>query len=702
MSQETSTDPEAGTGPRQSAFARFGLWCHDRRRIVAAFWVLLLIVGNMASGAMGDAFRDEFNLDAESTDAFDVLDERFGGQGTGLTGTIVFEAQQGVDDPEVEAAMQAIFDDVATVPDVVQVESPYDEGGEQLIASEGPEAGKIAYAKVELSDEIDLSEAQEIRDRISDQVPDIEGLRVELGGVIFGEGEPPSSEALGLAFAIVILIVAFGSVLAMGLPVGVALAGIGIGVSIITIMSNVVTLPELATFLGIMIGLGVGIDYALLIVTRMREQLHAGHTVRESVGIAMDTAGRAVLFAGLTVVISMLGMLVIGITFITGLAVGAALVVAVTIAASLTFLPALLGFTGEKIERTRWRGLIAALLVAVGLVGAGLSIDPLLVGIPLAVVVLLAGLVLAPLKKEVKRRPPKARQATLAYRWSRVIQHRPWFFTIVGAVILLVLSIPFLQLRLGVADESNYAEDTTTRQAYDLLVTGFGEGFNGPLLLVAELPEGADPADLGSVTEVVDEDPDVVFVSPPVLNDPDDPTAVLWQVVPNSGPQSEETTALVERLRSDVLPPVAESTGVEVMVSGTVAVNADFSDYLSSRMPYFLGAVLLLSFLLLMVVFRSLLVPLKAVIMNLLSIGAAYGVVVALFQWGWLSDITGVQPAPIEPWAPMMLFAIVFGLSMDYEVFLLSRMREAWDRTHDNREAVAAGLERSGQIVTSA
>jgi RND superfamily putative drug exporter len=268
-----------------------------------------------------------------------------------------------------------------------------------------------------------------------------------------------------------------------------------------------VTIPEFATFLGIMIGLGVGIDYALLIVTRYREQLHAGHTVRESVTVAIDTAGRSVLFAGFIVVISLLGMLVMGVTFVTGLAVGAASVVAVTVAASLTLLPALLGFTGERIERTQWRGLIAAGLVAIALVGVGLNISPFLVGIPLAVIVLIAGFFFAPLKREVPRREPKPRRETVAYRWSRVIQHRPWTSAIAGAVALLILAIPVLSLRLGFSDESNYADDTTTKQAYDLIVAGFGAGFNGPMLLVAELPAGTDPQTIaylrGGATEAL-------------------------------------------------------------------------------------------------------------------------------------------------------------------------------------------------------
>jgi RND superfamily putative drug exporter len=560
----------------------------------------------------------------------------------------------------------------------------------------------IAYADVEMPEDIDFGRVGEIRDHILDEAPDIDGLDIELGGFIFSEFEEPSSEILGLAFAIVILIVAFGSVLAMGLPVGVALFGIGLGSMLIGLLSNVLTIPDFATFLGVMIGLGVGIDYALLVVTRYREQLHAGHTVRESVGIALDTAGRSVLFAGTTVVISLLGMLLMGVTFVQGLAVGASAVVAVTVVASLTLLPALIGFAGERVERTRWRGLIAAGLVAIALVGAGLEFSPLLVGLPLAAIVLVAGIFVAPLKREVPRRTPKPRRETAAYRWSRVIQHRPWPAALAGVVVLVVLAIPVLGLRLGFSDESNFADDTTTKQAYDLLVEGFGPGFNGPLMLAAEVPEGTDLADLDAVRQAVDADPGVESVSEPRPNDPDDPAAVVWQVVPTSSPQDEATTELVDRLRGDIMPAVEDATGTDIKVTGNVAVNLDFSDYLAERLPYFFVAVLSLSFLLLMVVFRSLLVPVKAVIMNLLSISAAYGIVVALFQWGWLSDITGVQPAPIEPWVPMMLFAIVFGLSMDYEVFLLSRVREEWKRTGDSRTSVADGLASTAKVITAA
>jgi RND superfamily putative drug exporter len=683
-------------------FARLGPWCHDRRKLVLGLWIFVLVAGFAVSGATGDAFRSEFNLpNVESKHGFDVLDAKFGGQGTGNVGTIVFEAAQGVHDPEVQAGMTKVFERLERTKDVVRVESPYAEGGGQLVSQRGDEKDKIAYANVEMPVDMPFTRAAEIRDQIKEDLPKIDGLRVELGGFIFAEFENPSSETIGIGFAIVILILAFGSVLAMGLPIGVALFGIGIGSAVITIVSNVITMPEFATFLGIMIGLGVGIDYALLIVTRYREQLHAGHTVRESIGIASDTAGRSVLFAGGTVVISMLGMVLMGVKFIQGLAVGAAGVVAITVAASLTLLPALLGFFGEKVERTRWRGLLTAGLVAVALVLTGFKANAVgAIFFVLAVACLLASFVVRRLRDEVRPRKVKPLRDTAAYKWSRGIQHRPWLAAIAGVVVLVLLAAPVAGLRLGFSDESNFDKETSTRQAYDLLVDGFGAGFNGPLLLVAEVDQGYDIGQLAGVQQAASQDPDVAFVSPAVPSE--DGRAVLWNLVPKTGPQDEQTTKLVDRLRTEVLPPVEQASGVQVLVTGNVAVNVDFSDFLTSRLPWFFAAVLILSFLLLMAVFRSLLVPLKAVVMNLLSIGAAYGIIVALFQWGWLSDVTGVSPAPVEPWMPMMLFAIVFGLSMDYEVFLLSRVREEWHRTGDSHRSVADGLAATAKVITAA
>ena len=687
-------------------FRRLANWCHDRRRLVVGLWLLALVGGGALSGVIGTQFRTEFNLpNVESRAGLDLLEKEFGGGAGGQGGTIVFQSERPVTDPAVEKPMTELFDTVATMPDVEGVVSPYSEDGARQIAPLGEQAGKIAYAEVKLDEDIDVERGAELQKKIAEAAPKIDGVDVEFGGQIFAEFESPSSEILGLAFAIVILILAFGSVLAMGLPVGVSLFGIGIGGISVALLSNVFTIPDFATVLGVMIGLGVGIDYALFIVTRYREQLHAGHTVREATSIAIDTAGRAVVFAGTTVVISLMGMLIMGVSFVTGLAIGAASVVAVTIVASVTLLPALLGFAGERVELTRWRGLIAAGLAALALVGAGLNFTPLLLAFPVAVVVLIAGFFAGPLKREVPMRRQKPLRETIAYRWSRVVQRHPWASVFIGALLLIGMALPVFGLRLGFSDEGNFPENTTTRKAYDLLAEGFGPGFNGPFLMVAELPDGFDAEALAPIEAAVQDDPGVVFVTPAMPNDEKDPaaaTAVQWAVIPTSSPQAEETTDTVNRLRADVLPAAERAAGVDVALTGSVPVQVDFSEYLASRLPYFFGAVLALSFLLLMAVFRSLLVPLKAVVMNLLSMGAAYGLVVALFQWGWLNGITGIQTGPIEPFVPMMLFAIVFGLSMDYEVFLLSRVREEWQRTGDSHTSVADGLAATAKVITAA
>ena len=677
--------------------------CFRRRGRVLIAWILGVVVLGAVTGAVGTGYRSDFTLpDVESKRGVDILEDRFGGQGAGQVGNIVFQAEAGVSDPAVRSAMEPFFAEVAGLPGVQSVTSPYTPEGEAQISDQGDQAGKIAYAEIEAPSDATFEETAAVGEEIRKAMPVVPGVRIELGGAAFAEFEVPSSEALGLGFAIIILIIAFGSVLAMGLPIGVALAGIATGTMIAGLLSKVLTMPDFASTIGIMIGLGVGIDYALFIVTRFRENLHKGHTIESSTLVAMETAGRAVLFAGTTVVISLMGMLIMQLGFISGLAVGAAVVVAMTMLASLTLLPALLGFAAERIEVTRRRGLIAAALVALTLIGAGLGIPALVICLPVAVVVILASFAVSPLRVRVLDRTPKPLRETMAYRWSRVIQRRPWAAVVVGTAVVVALALPILGLRLGFSDEGNYPEDTTTRQAYDLLAQGFGPGFNGPLILASEVPPGTDTAALERVTEAVQGDAGVARVSPAITNDEADPSAALWRVVPATAPQDEATTDLVDRLRDTVLPAATTDTGLDVAVAGGVAIGVDFTDYLSARLPWFFAAVLGVSFLLLMLVFRSVLVPLKAVVMNLLSLSAAYGIVVAVFQWGWGGGLLGIDGAPIEPFVPMMLFAIVFGLSMDYEVFLLSRIREEWDRTGDSRTSVADGLAATARVISAA
>jgi RND superfamily putative drug exporter len=689
-------------------FARLGRWCHDRRWIVLLLWIAALVAAGAISGSLGTESESNPSLPGEAQRGLDILEESFDGTGGDQAGSIVFRSDAEVTDPAVQGPMEDLLAEVDDVAGITVV-SPYGEAGAQQVSTRGDEAGHIAFASLQAptgwSFE-DFTAAGEVIRPIVERA-DVPGTEVYLGGGNFAEFEEPSSEVLGIGFAIVILILAFGSVLAMGLPIGVALFGIGVGTSIVGILSNVVTVPDFATILGVMIGLGVGIDYALFIVTRYRENLHHGMSTQRATSVAIDTSGRAVVFAGATVVISLLGMTLMGLSFVTGLAIGAASVVAVTVVASITLLPALLGFAGTRVEVTRWRGLVTAGLIALAAVLFGLGAPSGASGVLMiaGIAVLLLGLVVRPLKREVNMQTRRAHEDTFSYRWSRAVQHHPWRSAIAAALFLVVLAIPVFGLRLGFSDEGNYPDGTDTRTAYDLLAEGFGPGFNGPLLVVTEIPEGTDPAVLERITAGLSEADGVAFASPAVTNDPEDPTAAtaaLWRVIPTTSPQDEATTQLVDRLRDDVLPEAVGDSEVDPLVTGSVAILADFSTYLGSRLPLFFAAVLGLSFLLLMLVFRSVLVPLKAVLMNLLSIGAAYGIVVAGFQWGWLGPLLNIDGAPIEPFLPMMLFAIVFGLSMDYEVFLLSRVREEWLRTGDSHESVANGLAATARVITAA
>ncbi len=671
---------------------------HPWRYIAAWLVTVAILVGAVLT--VGPAFTSTITAPAsESSAGLDILTAEFPGAG-GDSGTIVFKADQGVTDPEVQSAMTELFEATKGIEGVVNVMSPYSPIAAGQISVTGDSAGKVAYAQLVLEAGTTTDDGARIGDEITALSPDVEGLEIALGGDMFRLREPPNSEMLGIAFAIFVLILSFGSVLAMGLPIATALAGVGTGVLATVLLSNLIEMPDFAATIGIMIGLGVGIDYALFIVTRYQEHLDAGEPVAESVAASLDTAGRAVLFAGVTVVVSLLGMLLMGITFVTGLAFAAATTVLLTMVASVTLLPALIGLAGERIQITRWSGLIGSLLVAIALVGIALDIPVLRFAVVLAVIVVIAGRFKGPLNRTVKLKSDKPMEETTSYRWSRFVQRRAVIIAISATLLLMIIAIPVFSIQLGFADAGNDPEGTTTRQAYDLLEEGFGPGANGPLILVTELPPNANRMD--TVTTTLQQVEGVALVSPGIPNDPQQPTAVLWQVTPATSPQDQATADLLHELRNDVVPQINDTVGTDILITGPVAANVDFSDYLSQRIWYFYGAVLLISFLFLMAVFRSVLVPLKAVAMNLLAIGAAYGIVVAVFQWGWGGSILGIEPGPIEPFVPMMLFAIVFGLSMDYEVFLLTRIREEYDRTGENSQAVADGLAATARVITAA
>jgi RND superfamily putative drug exporter len=622
--------------------------------VVVLLWLVGLVGVTLAGQAVGSRYDQGSEIaGTESGEASALLQARFAAK-AGDEGQIVFADDRGVADPAVQARMEQLFADVAELPAVTSVTGPYDPDGVGQTAG----SGEIAYATVQFDRKIaeipkaTISEAEHLAVEAN-----ADGLHVELGGQAFeGHPEVGPAELVGITAAILILLVAFGSLLAMGLPIVMALFGIGIGLGLVVFTSHAFTTPDITIQLASMIGIGVGIDYALFIVTRYRQSLSEGMEPHAATVRAADTAGRAVLFAGGTVVISLLGLFVMGVDFVQGLAVGTSLTVAVVMAASVTLLPALLGFVGRNID-----------------------------------------------KFSIHRIPTTeiTGQRSMWFRWSRVVQHHPWVAASAGLLILLVLAIPMLSMRLAFPDQGSRPTDDTTRRAYDLVAEGFGVGFNGPLVLAAEFPEGANTSALTALTETLNDTPGVTFASPAVKSPSDD--AAVIRVIPDSAPQSVATEDLVHTLRNDVIPEAMAGSGIDVKVGGLTAASIDVSEQMSSRLPWFIGAVLFLSFLLLMAVFRSLLVPLKAVVMNLLSIGAAYGLVVAVFQWGWFSGIIGVaETGPIAPYIPMMMFAILFGLSMDYEVFLLSRIREEYDRTGDNATAVADGLAATARVITAA
>jgi putative drug exporter of the RND superfamily len=452
---------------------------------------------------------------------------------------------------------------------------------------------------------------------------------------------------------VVVLLLSFGSLLAMGLPIVTALFGLGAGLGVIGLGSHLVDMVDFSSELALMIGLGVGIDYALFIVTRYRDAYRENSgDVQAALELAMNTAGRAILFAGATVVIALLGMFALGVSFLYGVAIAASLGVLLVLAASLTLLPALLIFTGKRVGRIRQRS---------------------------------------------RRREARA---GFWLRWVGLIQRRPMWAALGSTALLLALAAPALGLRLGASDAGNDPANQTTRHAYDLLAAGFGSGFNGPLQLAVSLPAADDAAGLAQLTTSLRHTPGIASVAAPRLNPARDTAAIA--VYPTTSPQSAQTTSLVKRLRSDVLPPLAKTTGASVYVGGATATQVDFAHVLSGKLPLFIGMVVLLSALLLLVVFRSLLIPVQAALMNLLSIAAALGVVQAIFERGWLAGLIGVQAGPIDAFIPVMVFAIVFGLSMDYEVFLVSRIHEEWQHRGDASAAVREGLANTGRVITAA
>lgn len=652
-------------------------FCHKRYRYVIAFWVLALIILGAVSGSVKPTWLDQGTLPGtESSKAIELLQKEnpdAAGSATAYVGKIVFQSKDGVaaHKDDIDAYLQKLVVQKSKTK-IVSFASPFDEktGGSQISKD-----GTIAYANIDFKDKTKLQKAGEPAEAMAKDLQ--KDITVEFSGLAFQKFELPASEFIGIIAALLILLFAFGSLIAAGLPIVTALVGIGISSILISLVSNIVGIPEFTTQIAAMIAIGVGIDYALFIVTRYRESVGRGNTNYDATIEAMSTAGAAVLFAGMTVVISLLGMLFIGLEFINGIAIGTSLAVLVMLLGALTFVPALLASTvGRNIHR--------------------LSVP------------------------HFKEKPDKK---GFWVKWSEFIQNNAIVSFLIGLVILVTLAIPLFSLRVGAADDSNMKKDQTVRKSYDLLAKGFGPGFNGPLLIVLDTTEKDNPEVLRNVVIAIEKSDNVESVFPsseylsgveagqiqlqPGQAAPGTTDISVIAVNPKTGPQDEKTSSLIHDLRKDVLPTALDKEGTpsnaKTYVSGFTAGNEDFATIMADRLPLFIGAVLILSFLLLMSVFRSVMVALKAVIMNLLSIGAAYGVVVAVFQWGWLSKVIGIEGAgPIEPWAPMMLFAIVFGLSMDYEVFLLSKIKEEYDDTKNNAAAVTHGLAATARVISAA
>ena len=622
------------------------------------WWVLAgagaALVGFAALYAMlGGRYVDSFSIPGtESQRLVNLLRER-SPLTAGDRATVVVRAPAGHEDQQVRPRIEALLTDLRQLPEVVEVSSPYDEPG--MISPDGSTARIVVQYSKQAFD-LDRSSARallDLRKEYSERQ-----FQVEVGGPVAHVAErqlPGSSELIGVAAAVIILLFAFGSVVAMGLPIATALLGLASGFLLMGAGASFLKMPSFTPQLGTMLGLGAGIDYALLIVTRFRERLALDLCVEDAVAKASATAGRSVTLAGSTVVIALLGLWTVGIPRLAYAATGAAVVIALSVVVAIVVLPALLGLVGTRIDH--WR-------------------------IP----------VLAPALDES--------ETGFGYRLSGVIQRAPLMFLGVSLAILVALAIPVLRIDLGVSDDGNRPESLTSRRAYDLLSLGFGPGFNGPILVGIRINDPKHVAAVEAMGSAVGRTEGVAAVSS--LNFNEARSAAIITVIPKTAPQSKKTEELVHDLRR-VVHQEANVAGTEAFVGGPTAASIDVADKMTSRMPPFLAAVMGLSFLLLTAVFRSVLVPLKAAVMDLLSIGAAYGVLVAVFQWGWFGGVLGVdREGPINPFLPIMLFALLFGLSMDYEVFLASRIREEYLKTGSNRESVARGLSVTTRVISAA
>jgi RND superfamily putative drug exporter len=647
-----------------------GAACYRHRWLTVVVWiagVACLITLWMGFGAAAD------NSFTGSDPGQALLNEHFAAQ-SGDTLTLAIRSAEKITSPGVRARVTQALAPFRAAPHVTGVSDPYTTPG-HLAAD-----GHIAYASVQFNiggSDIPGSEATAL---IHDaRTASGNGVTFSLGGDVVDLAETPyggPSNGIGVGAAAIVLLIAFGSLLAMGLPIATALLGIGSGLSLIALLGHVFPAPSFSPIVAALIGLGVGVDYALFIVTRFRQELQAGQDAPAAVVTAMRTAGRAVLTAGTTVVIGMLGLLVLRQTLLNGVAIAAAATVAMTVIASLTLLPALLGFTGLRLARpSRLNTFLGGKVFGRGRFG---------------------GTVLG--RGRGARGPVRSAEKKMhpAERWARVVQGHPVLATVLSAAVILILAAPALAMKLSMPDESAQARGTMGYASYATMAEGFGPGFDAPLIVAAKVTP-ADHAALDSLRGAIEGTPGIAGVTPPVISR--DGQAALMIAYPTTGEQDAATNALVNRLDDTVLP----RSGLTAYLTGPNAANVSFTNLIGERLPLLIGVVVALSLGLLLVVFRSVAIAVKAALMNLLSVCAAYGVLVAVTQWGWLGHVFGFpEKMPVTTWVPVFLFVILFGLSMDYEVFLLSRIREEYDRLGDNSLAVGRGLAGTARVISAA
>jgi putative drug exporter of the RND superfamily len=646
-------------------------FCVRHRWIVLGIWVLLFVLINVVARTEGSDYSNVFSLpNTNSAHAESLLEKGFAAQ-SGDVDQIVFHSLGGRVTSH-ESTIQSMLAKVEKLPEVGSVTSPFCSGrfattetlpnGTCLGSSQVSTNGTIAYAVVHFSKIASALTTPQIQAVVNTaSTIRSSSLSVQFGGDAFGNLSSPTGspyEVFGLIATAIVLVLAFGSFFAMLLPLGVALFALGIALAGGELLSHILAIAQFAPILGSLIGLGVGIDYALFIVTRSRQELKRGSSVEEAVSCAINTSGRAVLFAGSTVCIALLGMLILGLNFLNGVAVTASLAVLITMLASMTLLPALLGFQKEHVLSRRERSHLATN-------GPG----PVMVSGPWQ-------------------------------RWSHFVSRHPRVLTFAAIAIIATIIVPFFSLQLGSSDQGSDPAGSTTRQAYDLLAQGFGPGFNGPLTVVGSIHNPSDLVAMEHLDASLAKKRGIASVAPLITNP--QKTVGIINVIPTTSPQSTKTVALIDTIRTKYIPAVTASSHTQIYVGGVTAIFVDFARVLTGKLPLFVGVIVLLGCLLLMVAFRSVLVPLVAAVMNLLAVGASFGLVVAVFQWGWGTSLLGAGTGPVESFLPIIMIAILFGLSMDYQVFLVSRMHEEYLNTGDNEEAIIRGQANTGRVITAA